>query len=227
MKIQAILFMCNDFARAKFTLENFSKWNPEIPIKVVNSGGEPPKPHLDHIDNIEFIDAPNLWHKKTICGKGSFGPVFADYFFQYGNNKKFTHTLLLETDVLTSRKITIKPEFDISGVTNFGGNELVYNFLNIKSNRLHSGCGGTMFSINYFIKIMTAENYRFFNILYNKFPQYYYMDFILTIIGRHSGCTLGNWVEVSETKPFMAIKNDLIFKSKANLNATLLHDFKV
>lgn len=27
MKIQAILFMCNDFARAKFTLENFVKWN--------------------------------------------------------------------------------------------------------------------------------------------------------------------------------------------------------
>lgn len=64
MKIQTILFMCNDFARAKFTLENFNKWNPESPILVVNSGGESPEPFLKHIPNISFIDAENLWHKK-------------------------------------------------------------------------------------------------------------------------------------------------------------------
>jgi hypothetical protein len=60
MKIQAILFMCNDFARARFTLENFNKWNPEVPIRVINSGGDCPKPYLEHITNIEFVNAPNL-----------------------------------------------------------------------------------------------------------------------------------------------------------------------
>ena len=107
MKIQAILFMCNDFARAKFTLENFRKHNPEIPIRVVNSGGESPESSLSHIPGIEFVDAENLWHKKTYNGQGSFGPRFADYFFDFGLNNNFTHTILLETDVLTNRTITI------------------------------------------------------------------------------------------------------------------------
>lgn len=227
MKIQAILFMCNDFAGAKFTLENFNKWNPEIPIRVINSGGNCPKPYLSHIKNIEFINAPNLWHKKTLCGKGSFGPMFSQYFFDFGLNKDFSHTLLLETDILTNRSITMPPKYDISGITNFGGHEKVYNYLQLKGHRLHSGCGGTIFSHNYFNQIIKSNNYLLFNDLFNKFSEYYYMDFILTVIGRKANCTLGNWAEVSETKNYMAIQNDTIFIKSPDMNATLIHDYKI
>ena len=154
MNIQAVLFMCNDFARAKFTLENFSRWNPEILITIINSGGECPKPYLSHIKNTQFIDAPNMWHKKTHCGKGSFDFRFFQYFFNAGTNESYSHTLLLETDVLTNRKITKTPLYDISGITKFGGDENIYKYLNLNTNRLHSGCGGTIFSRGYFSKII-------------------------------------------------------------------------
>lgn len=227
MKIQAILFMCNDFARAKFTLENFSKWNPDIPVRVINSGGNSPKPYLSHIKNIEFLDAPNLWHKETLCGKGSFGPKYCKYFFEYGLNSKFTHTLLLETDVLTNRKITVEPNYDISGITNLGGHESIYKFLNISGHRLHSGCGGTMFSYNYFNSIISQSLENLFYSLFEKFPQHYYMDFISTIVGRKAGCELGNWSEVSETKKYIIAENNNIIYKNPNLNATLIHDFKI
>ena len=227
MKIQAILFMCNDFARAKFTLENFSKWNTDIPIRIINSGGDSPKSHLQHISNTEFIDTPNLWHKKTHCGKGSFGPEFMKYFFDYGMNNNFTHTLLLETDVLTNKKITVEPKYDISGITNYGGDESIYKYLQIKGHRLHSGCGGTLFSYFYFEKIIENNAFDLFKKLFDKFPLYYYMDFISTIVGRKSGCSLGNWIEVSETKPYSAILDDKIFRMDPDLNATLVHDYKI
>jgi hypothetical protein len=228
MKIQAILFMCNDFTRAKFTLENFNKWNPDIPIRVINSGGDCPKPYLEHIPNTEFIDAPNLWHKKTHCGVGSFGPQYYDYFFEYGLNDKYSHTLFLETDILTNRKITIEPKYEISGVTNIGGNNIIYDYLDIDGHKLHSGCGGTLFRHSYFKNIINNNMFSLFYDLFNKFYQYYYMDFISTIVGRKAGCTLGNWEEVSETKPFysLGLNNQPILK-QPNLQATLVHDYKV
>jgi hypothetical protein len=224
MKIQAILFMCNDFARAKFTLENFSKWNPDIPIRIINSGGDSPKPHLQHINNTEFIDAPNLWHKKTHCGKGSFGPEFIKYFFDYGLNSSFTHTLLLETDVLTNRKITIEPKYDIAGPTNpCGHNELIlYNYLNINDNLFHTGCGGTIFSYKYFDTIFN-KNYSFFLDIFDKFPQNYFMDLILTLASRVNGLTFGHWEEVSNI-PIHFINGRMI---NADMNKTLIHNYKI
>ena len=220
--------MSNDFERAKFTLENFNKWNPDIPIRVINSGGDSPKPYLEHIPNISFVDAPNLWHKKTHCGSGSFDPRFSDYFFEYGLNDDFTHTLLLETDVLTNRQITIEPKYDISGITNLGGHESVYEALSIIGHRLHSGCGGTIFSYSYFNSIATKNLKNLFFSLFEKFPQYYYMDFISTIVGRKADCSLGNWEEVSETKPYLGIiDNDTFVRASPNLNATLVHNWKV
>lgn len=228
MNIQAILFMCNDFARAKFTLENFSRWNPEIPIRIINSGGNSPRPHLEHIPNTEFIDAPNLWHKQTVCGIGSFGPKYYDYLFEYGLNNQYTHTLLLETDVLTQRKIIKQPTYDISGITNFGGHESIYNFLNIDGHKLHSGCGGTLLSYNYFERIASDKNIKdLFNILFDKFSEYYYMDFITTIIGRKAGCSLGNWSEVSETKSYHGIHMDKEYLVLPNPAATLIHNYKI
>lgn len=224
MKIQAILFMCNDFARAKFTLENFSKWNPDIPIRVINSGGKCPKPYLAHIGNIEFIDAPNLWHKKTLCGVGSFGPKYYDYLFEYGLNENFSHTLFLETDVLTNRKIVIEPEYDISGPNNpCGPNEhVLYDFLDIQENRIHTGCGGTMFSLNYF-KTIKNKDFKFFTEIFEKFPQNYFMDLISTLAARKNELSFGHWQEVSNI-PIHVVNGNFV---SVDHSATLIHNFKV
>jgi hypothetical protein len=225
MKIQAILFMCNDFARAKFTLENFRKHNPEIPIRVVNTGGDSPKPSLSHISNIEFMDTPNLWHKKTHNGKGSFGPRFADYFFEFGLNDNFTHTLLLETDVLTNRTIIIEPQFDIAGPNNPCEDKefSLYDALGIKGPRIHTGCGGTIFSTKYFTTIQEKKLFRLFQELFDKFEANYFMDLILTLVGRIAGLSVGHWEEVSNI-PNHVVDGKFI---NADMNATLIHNFKV
>jgi len=224
MKIQAILFMCNDFARAKFTLENFNKWNPEVPIRVINSGGDCPKPYLEHISNIEFINAPNLWHKKTLCGIGSFGPQYYDYLFDFGLNENFSHTLFLETDVLTNRKITIEPEYDISGPNNpCGSNEhILYDYLNIPGSRIHTGCGGTMFSLNYF-KTLKNKDYGFFQEIFEKFPQNYFMDLISTLAARKNELSFGHWEEVSNV-PIHVVDGSFV---SVNYDATLVHNYKI
>jgi len=226
MNIQAILFMSNDFSRAKFTLENFNKHNPIIPIRIINSGGEDPEPYLRHIPNTEIVNAPNLWHKKTSCGKGSFGPGFIKYFFEYGYNSDFSHTLLLETDVLTNRQITKEPKYDISGPTNpCGENEhILYDYLQIKGSRLHTGCGATIFKYKYFDVIgNNKEYYDLYQELFDKFSANYFMDLILTLVGRKAGLTVGHWEEVSNI-PIHFIGNKLHI---ADQTQTLIHNFKV
>lgn len=224
MNIQAILFMCNDFARAKFTIENFYKWNPDIPIRIINSGGESPEPYLKHIPSCEFIDAPNLWHKKTHCGVGSFDYRYYDYLFEYGLNKKYSHTLFLETDILTNRKISIEPKYDISGPCNFcGNNEIVlYDYLKISDKKYHTGCGGTIFSSNYFQTIKN-QNYQFFKDIFDKFPENYFMDLISTLAARVSDLSFGHWEEVSNI-PVHIINDQIV---NVDFNKTLIHNFKV
>jgi len=223
MKIQAILFMCNDFIKAKFTLENFYRWNPDIPIRVVNSGGECPKPYLNHIPNIGYIDAPNLWHKETHCGKGSFGPQFADYLFDYGLNENYDYTLLLETDVLTNSKITKEPKYDISGPTFLAGpsERFLYQELNLEQN-VHTGCGGTMFSKKYFREIK-KNNYSLFNSIFEKHSKHYYMDMISTLVGRAANLTYGYWEETSNI-PFHEWNDEAFIVDYTN---TLIHNYKI
>lgn len=224
MKIQAILFMCNDFARAKFTLENFSKWNPDIPIRVINSGGDSPEPYLRHIPNTEFIDAPNLWHKKTLCGVGSFGPRYYDYLFEYGLNSDYSHTLFLETDVLTNRKISISPKYEISGPINPCGHDeiILYKYLNISENFLHTGCGGTIFSYNYF-KTISEINFQFFQDIFDKFAPNYFADLISTLAARVHGLSFGHWEEVSNI-PIHFVDGNMV---NVDMSKTLIHNFKV
>lgn len=224
MKIQAILFMCNDFSRAKFTLENFSKWNPEIPIRVINSGGESPEPFLKHVPNTSFVNAENLWHKKTRCGVGSFDYRYYDYLFEYGLNDDFTHTLFLETDVLTNRKITIEPKYDISGPNGRCSPEehVLYDYLNIDENRIHTGCGATIFSLNYF-KAIKKQDYNFFKDIFEKFPENYFMDLISTLAARKNNLSFGHWEEVSNV-PNHVVNNQFV---NVDMNATLVHNFKI
>lgn len=224
MKIQAIMFMCNDFKRAQFTLENFRKHHDDVPVRVVNSGGESPEPYLSHITGIQFIDAPNLWHKKTHCGVGSFDPRYFDYLFEYGLNPNYTHTLFLETDVLTNRAISIAPSYDMAGPTNFCGpsEHVLYDAVNINSYRVHTGCGATIFSHNYFTTIK-AGNYFMYQRLFDVYPQHYFMDLIATIVARLHGLTFGHWEEVSNI-PMHVIGYNI---KHVDMNATLVHNYKV
>lgn len=216
--------MSNDFERAFFTLYNFRKHHPNIPIQVVNAGGLDPSVYLSTISNLNIKNTENLWHKKTHCGKGSFGPKFANHLFEYGMNDKYDYTLFLETDVFTNRSIAIKPKYHMSGVTNFSDykERKLYKYLNINDNFLHSGCGGTIFSKEYFFEIYN-KNFNFFQDIFEKFPESYFMDLILTLAARTCGLSFGHWEEVSNL-PFHFIGNQVF---RGDPNQTLVHNYKI
>jgi hypothetical protein len=223
MNIQTILFMCNDFERAFFTLHSFRRHHSNIPIRVINAGGKDPSKYLSSI-GVEVINTDNLWHKKTHCGVGSFSPDFANHLFEYGLNPKYDYTLFLETDVLTNRTIKIKPKYHISGVTNPCGpkESILYTHLGITNNFLHTGCGGTIFSKEYFSHIHNT-NFHFFTEMFIKYPENYFMDLILTLAARTAGLSFGYWEEVSNI-PIHFIGDK---QYNANYNQTLVHNFKI
>ena len=225
MNIQAILFMCNDFNRAKFTLENFYKWHKNIPIKVINSGGADPAPYLQHIPTTTFVNVDNLWHKKTHCGKGSFDYRFFEYLFDYGLNPFFDYTLFLETDILTNRPISIVPKFDISGpITPCNEKEKkLYEYLQIPPPFHHTCCGATIYKYSYFKTITENNNFSFFVDTFKKFPQHYYMDLIATLAARLNGLSFGHWEEISNI-PGHFVNGHW---HQTNYNATLIHNYKI
>lgn len=227
MKIKAIMFMCNDFDRAVFTLGHFQKHNPDIPIRVINSGGEDPSPYFNTNGIIaEVVHHENLWHKKTACGVGSFGPKYCDVLFEYAlSDDVYDHVLLLETDVLTNRPITIEPKFDISGPINFcgGGEHVLYEYLCIPKPYIHTGCGATMFKRSYFEEIISRNYFYMFEDLFEKFPRNYFMDLISTLVARKAGLTFGHWEEVSNI-PVHYVDGRM---READYRATLVHNYKI
>jgi hypothetical protein len=228
MKLQAIIFMCNDFKRLDFTLEGFTKHNPDIPVLVVNSGGNPPNEITDKYSSVTLNNAPNLWHKQNHSGPGSFGPQYYDYLFEYGLNENFTHTIFLETDVQTNGKIVHEPLYDLSGP--LGGNgaaeDFLYTYYNIPEPRLHTGCGGTAFSLNYF-KTIKEKNYDFFQKAFDKMSRHYFMDMITTFAARRAGLTFGDWDAVSNHEyTHKKIQGNYV-RVPCDYTASLVHNIKV
>ena len=224
MNIQAILFMCNDFSRANFVLDNFCKHNPDIPITTINSGGEPPEKHLNKYDQNTIINCEDLWHKGTHCGRGGFGLKYVEKLFEFGLNKRFTHTLYLETDVLTNSKITQCPKYDLSGVfVTCGPKEnFLWKYFNIKDNHYHTGCGGTIFSYTFFDTIYSNYYHLFYDV-FKKFPENFYVDLIITLIARYANLTVGPWEEVSDLRSYW---NGNVFVP-GNSKNTLVHGYKI
>lgn len=222
MKIQAILVMCNDFKGAQFTLENFRKHNPEVPIRVIN-GGNDCTPYVSHISDVEIINTPNLWNANTTCRVFGLGPKYFDYLFEYGLDCNYTHTLYLEPDVLTNRAITIPPQYDISGPLNICSptDYPLYDALGINDYRVHTGCGGTIYSYNYF-KTIKVKGFEIYQQLYDLYPQHYYQDLIATVVARVHGLSFGHWKECSNI-PAHIIDNQIV---PVNMNATLVHKYK-
>lgn len=217
MKIQAFLAMKNDFKRLDFTLEKFCYYNPDIPVLVMNAGGNSPEKITQKYNNVSVSHCEDLWVTP------SFGPKFADYFFNFGLNEKFTHTILLETDVLTNDKIKIPPKYDVAGCLNYGGSMEIYKHLNILDDLYHTGCGGTIFSYRYF-KTIRENNFNFFKEMYEKFPKDYYMDLMLTLAARVHGLSHGHWEEVSNVTGHINENKQFV---NCNFYATMVHHFKV
>lgn len=230
MKIQAIMMMKNDAKRMEFVLENFLKYNPEIPVLVYNCGGVSPKEEIKKFKNVSLIDYDDIWHKRGPGGIGSFDPRWFELMFEYGLNDSYTHTLFLETDVLTTGKITKEPKYDMSGVLNYcGQGELVlYKMLNLEVQQ-HSGCGSTIYTTNFFKKC--KDNLDLVNLLYCAKPQNFFQDLTMTILGRISSCTYGHWEECSDIRghwiPDPEKQSQFKFIYPPSYTATMIHSVKV
>lgn len=227
MKIQAIMMMKNDITRMQFVLDNFFKHNPEIPVLVYNCGGKSPKEEIKKYENAKLIDYDDIWHKKTSSSGGSFDPRWIKLMYEYGNNKDYTHTLFLETDVLTTKKITIEPKYDMSGILNYCGSDEdgFYTYLNLKKD-FHSGCGSTIFNNSFFEKI--SSNLKLVDKWFEERPRNFFGDLVISVLGRISGCSYGYWEECSDLRGYYIPKNnEYILVPTSDYSTTFVHSLKI
>lgn len=239
MSYTAALFMCNDRKRAEFVLEGFTKHNPDIRVVVYN-GGEPARDLPDMFD-IEYQEGPNMWKDITRFAPGSFGYEWYEYMFDLGLKMDTDHLIYLETDVQTNRKIQFDPKYDLSGPVTCCGplcNVLAYEFWGeylhdrYNENRVefdaktHTAMGATAFSKNFF---ETAhKNLKYVKLAEEKIPLSFYCDLNMTLLARFSGCTYGDWSEVSDTRGTFRRNDSGQWYGDGNLNGVaLLHNVKV
>jgi hypothetical protein len=238
MKYLAVLFMCNDEKRARFVIENFKKYNPEIHLIVYNGGNS--VEHFRKEYDIELIEGPNLWHKKTRCDVGSFGYDWFKRLFFFYKTYEPEYLIFLETDVKTNKKIEIDPEYDISGVClgcapidritayYFWGeylNKVDFNKTYQWEHRYHTGMGGTAFSKNFFEKC--EPNLHLVEKCYDLIPFSCYGDLISTLLARYSGCTMGDWKETSDTRGTLRKVSNGWKHEPYNEKCALIHNYKV
>ena len=238
MKYHAILFMCNDEKRSRFVIENFQKHNPEIGLTVYN-GGEPV--NFKEYD-IEYIEGPNVWHKKTRHAPGSFNYGWFEMLFRMNEQHKPDYLIFLETDVKTNKKIEIEPEYDISGpVVPCGYMEqlVMYdywsNYVEGKpftedrtsswSHKYHTGMGATALSKTFFEK--SEKNLHLVKECYELIPFNCYQDVLISCFARYSGCTMGDWKEASDTRGTLRLSGDRWYSEGPNENCALIHNFKI
>lgn len=228
MKIQAVMMMKNDVKRMQFTLDNFFKHNPEIPVTLYNCGGLSPSDYVQKYSNLKLVEYEDIWHKNTHDGVGSFDPRWFDIMFKHGLDENFTHLLFLETDVLTTKKISITPRYDMSGILNYCGehDKNIYNYLNL-SPAPHSGCGSTIYTKNFFKK--TYKNLYLVEKIFNEKQEHFFSDLIITILGRLSQCSYGHWEECSDLRGYLIKdnKNNYIKIPSSNYSTTFVHSLKV
>lgn len=227
MKIQAVMMMKDDIRRMHFVLDNFTKWNPDIPVTVYNCGGRSPAEEIKKYSNVQLIDYIDIWQRKTHCGHGSFSPEWFKLMFKHGLDENYTHLLFLETDVLTTKKITVEPKYDMSGVLNNCGGDVpnLYKKLNL-SYSPHGGCGSTIFKRQFFEKC--KDNFSLVDKIFNEMPQYFFADVVITTLGRYSGCTIGSWDDATQDG-YLYLDEDGSFtevKSRKH-DAALVHNVKV
>lgn len=242
MRYHAILFMCDDVKRAEWVSVNFKEHNPDIPLTIYNGG-------LDdrHVRSRVIADryeaGENLWHRRTRCKTGSFGYGWFEKFFGYAEDYDSDYTIYLETDVEVRRAITSAPKWDMSGPMNNAGPLaalVAYDYwgsgltdgpfeelTNPTPNKVHTGCGGTAFSRDFFSK--TRPNLPLVKTAFEKIPYVFYADLMATLLGRHSGCTFGDWCEVSNVHGsyrYDECLNQLVLE-RSHTDTAMIHGVKI
>lgn len=238
MKYLAVLFMCNDEKRAEFVIENFKKYNSDIHLIIYNGGRS--ATYLNEKYDIELIEGPNLWHVKTGTPPGSFSYEWFEFLFNIHKKYDPDYLIFLETDVKVNKKIEIDPEYDISGVcVNCGLLESIvlyyywgeyqsgkwYNGVDNWSHKLHTGMGGTALSRNFFQKC--EKNLPLVKKCYETLSFCCYQDVVITLLARHSGCTMGDWKEASDTRGTARLINDRWIGTPLDEKCALIHNYKV
>jgi len=239
MSYTAILFMCNDYKRAEFTIDGFTRHNPDIPLIVYN-GGEPARDLADRFD-IDYREGPNMWKDITRMPPGSWGYEWYKYMFHEGLHMDTDHLIYLETDVQTNRKIEVDPKYDLSGpVTSCGPlcSVLAYDFWGsylhdrydeksiVFGIKTHTGMGATAFSKNFFEK--AHRNLKYVKLAEEKIPLSFYCDLNMTLLATFSGCSYGDWSEVSDNRGTFRKNDDGQWYVDPNFHsAALIHNVKV
>jgi hypothetical protein len=236
----AFLTLYDDEKRANFVLENFVKHNPDIPLMVYNGGS--PKPYMKEKYNlVDYQEGPNWWQLYYNQEVGCFTIDWFERMFEIGLNMNSKYLIHLETDVYTARKIEKEPEYDLSGpVIGCGDLEQIqaYKFwseyapwqegkpkLELEGPKIHTCMGGTAFSKNFFEK--AKPNFHFINKVFELTPWSSFCDVQMTLLGRYSGCTWGDWSEVSDTRGTARRRdNGWIFDPDYS-KAAMTHNYKI
>lgn len=243
MKYVAILFMCNDELRAEMAISTFTEHNPNISLIVYNGGN-----HSKHVErliatyNFEYIHGPNLWHTKIRHPPGSFSFEWFELLFKTYHKTDCDYLIFLETDVKCNRSIKETPKYDLSGVM-VGCGPLEYfllydfwsNYLNDKpfeefertqwNHKFHTGMGGTAMSRNFF---ETCEkNLHLVEKCYNLLPMNAWQDVNISLLARYSGCTIGDWSEVSDMRGTMRVVHNGFIHDPLDENCALIHFYKI
>lgn len=234
MKYHAVLFMCDDLTRAEWVATSFKRHNPDIPLSVYNGGVDDAATRTRVVAD-HYEAGPNLWHANTVSPHGSFGYDFFERFYALAEMRDADFTVYLETDVQVNRAITQDPKWDISGVLSDAGapcDQVAYEFWGVapdsgpNARKAHTGCGGTAFSRNYFSK--TRRNLPLVKKAYDTIPGCFYADLMATLLGRHSGCSYGDWIEVSSVFFSGRFDDDRnLYGVAPDLNATMVHGVKI
>lgn len=234
--------MSNDTERLDFTLRNFKKHNPNVPVLVYNNGGnfELAKKIAEKY-RCEYKYIENIWHKKTHCGTGSFNFRWFELLFEYAlQEDDYTHILFLETDVYTQKKIATEPLYDMAGPLSFCGpkenilfgyfklEKYGYKFIFENNSRAfpHTGCGGTIYKKDFFVK--SKENLHLIQKAYEEMIPYCFMDLLITILGMISGCSIGDWQDTSNLygKYIYNTQKNIFYLKKCDWKAPMIHHIK-
>lgn len=240
MSYTAFLTMCNDEKRAEFVLSNFTQHNPDIQV-IVYDGGKTGEYLKDKFDII-YTKGPNLWNT-FFPGTGSFSYEWFELIFDIGLHMKTDHLIFLETDVLTTGTIVDPPNYDIAGpLVSCGPLEEIQSYLywgsyvpwkeqfnspgEIKWNhKFHTGLGGTCFRKQFFKTCM--KNLNWVREAYKVIPFSCFQDVNISLLGRYSGCTLGDWSEATDTRGTMRIADTKIQFEPCIPTKALIHNYKV
>jgi len=239
-KYHAVLYMCNDLPRAELVIQGMKEHNPHIPLTVYNGGSD--VGFLRNKYNIELIQGPNLWHKRTRHPPGSFSYEWVVSLFDFAEKYDPDYLIFLETDVKVNRKIDKEPLYDLSGPISGCGymEELVMydfwgNFIREQPfeedksskwpHKFHTAMGATAFSRNFFNTC--REKLPYVKLCYDTIPLNCYQDVLISCFARSFGCTLGDWSEASDTRGMPRYVNSEWIYTPVDMNCALVHNYKI